>query len=239
MNSTKIKRGSRKGDNGRLLIIGGSIEYPGAVALAGMAALRAGCDYVTIAAPEQVAWTVNTICPDLVTLKCKGDYLTRQEGILEREYDAVLIGNGLGKKGIPFARRIIPRIKTSLVIDGDAIGCISLDKLNDTLLTPHLGEYQRLKGAIGTNTILLKGPVDQIITRKRTYKNHTGNSYMTKAGTGDVLAGLCAGLRSLGYSALQSARKAAYINGKAGESLNRPFLASELLEEISNLLNET
>ncbi|MFO7710372.1 MAG: NAD(P)H-hydrate dehydratase [Candidatus Woesearchaeota archaeon] len=238
MNSTRIKRGSRKGDNGRLLIIGGSIEYPGAVALAGMAALRAGCDYVTIAAPGKVAWTVNTICPDLVTIKCKGDYLTKEEINLEG-YDTVLIGNGLGKKGIPFARRIIPKIKVPLVIDGDAIGCISLDRLNDTLITPHMGEYKRLKGDIGTNTILLKGPVDKIITSKRTYQNHTGNSYMTKAGTGDILAGLCAGLRSQGLSALQSARKAASINGKAGESFNRPFLATELLEEISNLLNET
>ncbi|HJO01373.1 MAG TPA: NAD(P)H-hydrate dehydratase, partial [Candidatus Woesearchaeota archaeon] len=57
----KRKKSSKKGDNGRVLIIGGSKEYVGAVALAGLAALRSGCDWVTVAAPEKVAWAVNCL----------------------------------------------------------------------------------------------------------------------------------------------------------------------------------
>ena len=54
------KKTSHKGENGYVLLIGGSEEYAGAVALAGLAALRTGCDSVTIAAPEKVAWAINT-----------------------------------------------------------------------------------------------------------------------------------------------------------------------------------
>src|SRR3989344_5124285 len=46
------KKTSRKGENGRALIIGGSPEYVGALTLAGLGALRAGCDVVTIAAEK-------------------------------------------------------------------------------------------------------------------------------------------------------------------------------------------
>ena len=61
------KRDSHKGDNGRLLIIGGSPEYTGAPALAGVAALRSGADSVVVAAPEKVAWAINRLSADLVT----------------------------------------------------------------------------------------------------------------------------------------------------------------------------
>ena len=61
-----------KGDSGRVLIIGGSERYSGCLALAGIAALRAGCDWVTIAAPEKVAWAVNCMTKDIVSVKLKG-----------------------------------------------------------------------------------------------------------------------------------------------------------------------
>ena len=62
------KKTSRKGDNGHVLIIGGSTEYVGALVLSGLASLRAGCDSVTVAAPEKVAWVVNQYSPDLITM---------------------------------------------------------------------------------------------------------------------------------------------------------------------------
>ena len=70
----KRKKKSHKGDNGRALIIGGSEDYIGALALAGLACLRSGCDLVTIAAPEKVAWAVNCLSSDLITKKVKGTY---------------------------------------------------------------------------------------------------------------------------------------------------------------------
>ena len=62
------KRGltSYKGENGRVLVIGGSKDYVGAPGLVGMAALRTGVDLVTIAAPEKAAWVINSYSPDLI-----------------------------------------------------------------------------------------------------------------------------------------------------------------------------
>ena len=91
----KRRKDSKKGDNGRVLIIGGSKDYIGAVALAGLAALRSGVDWVTIAAPEKVGWAINALSPDLVVKKYKGDDFcaARAKDILnfEKEFNAILI----------------------------------------------------------------------------------------------------------------------------------------------------
>ena len=71
------KKNSKKGENGSVLIIGGSEQNVGSITLAGLAALRAGCDIVTIAAPEKVAWTVNRTVPDLLTYKIKGQFTVK------------------------------------------------------------------------------------------------------------------------------------------------------------------
>ena len=93
---------SHKGDFGKVLIIGGSKEYAGAPALAGLAALRAGADLSIIAAPEKVAWAINCLSPDLITRKFMGDYFTLKHAKevirLAISADAVLIGNGIGMK---------------------------------------------------------------------------------------------------------------------------------------------
>ena len=70
------KRGDHKGDNGRVLVIGGSQDLVGAPAMAALAALRSGADLVAVAAPEQVAWAINTYAPDLITKKFEGDFFT-------------------------------------------------------------------------------------------------------------------------------------------------------------------
>ena len=98
----KRKPKSHKGDNGKILIIGGSRDYVGAVALAGLAALRAGVDWVTIAVPEKVGWAINALTSDLVVKKLKGDNLglKHYKKIIDlaKDFDAVLIGNGVGIK---------------------------------------------------------------------------------------------------------------------------------------------
>ena len=88
---------SHKGDHGKVLIVGGSKDYIGAPALAGMAALRTGCDWVTIACPEKVAWAINSMYPDLITKKFPGDIFHFEDVKhiidLSESFDAVLIGN--------------------------------------------------------------------------------------------------------------------------------------------------
>ena len=146
----KRKKDSKKGDNGRVLVIGGSKDYIGAVALAGLAALRSGCDWVTIAAPEKVAWAINAISPDLVTIKLKGDYFSLKHyseiAKLAKKHDIVLLGNGLGlrKETKSFVKKIIKKINNPKVIDADGIKSLSLGDLENSIITPHIKELEIL-----------------------------------------------------------------------------------------------
>ena len=249
----KRKATSKKGDNGRVLIIGGSKDYVGAVALAGLAALRSGVDWVTVAAPEKIAWAVNSLSSDLVTVKLKGDYISLKhvEKIkkLAKKYDVVLIGNGMGLRNETkqFLKKII-KIKNLKVVDADGLNQIRLQDVKNSILTPHHKEFSILlknsgldennfRKSLKNNVILLKASVDQIISKNKVLFNKTGNAGMSKAGTGDVLAGLTAGFLGQGLSLFQSAVNAAYFNGLIGDILLKKkkgftYLASDMVEEI-------
>jgi NAD(P)H-hydrate epimerase len=251
------KRKNIKGQNGRVLVIGGSKEYVGCVALAGIAALRAGADWVTVAAPENVAWAINALSADLITVKCDGGYFSKKHAAqivkLSQKFDAVLIGNGLTtkKETCAFVQSIIKRIRKPLVIDADAIKVLKIQDVTNAIFTPHQKEFEMLlknsnlnleniQKNIGNNVILLKGVIDNIITKDRIYYNKTGNPGMTKAGTGDVLAGLCVGFLAQNKDLLQSAINAAYINGLAGDNLKKKkwysYIASDLLYELREMI---
>ena len=143
----KRKPESHKGDNGRLLIIGGSVDYIGAVMLAGMAAFRCGIDIVTIAAPEKVSWAINTFSPDFITKKFKGEFFRVEQANkmikLSNDFDSVLIGNGMGirKQTLRFSQKIIKNIKKPKVIDADAIKALGFD-VNNSIITPHENELK-------------------------------------------------------------------------------------------------
>ena len=250
------KKTSHKGENGRLLVIGGSHEYSGAVALAGMAAYRTGCDWVTLAVPEKVGVAVSSIYPDLVVKKYHGDDFcaSRAKDILkfEKSFDAVLIGNGIGMHAKTFCKKFVAESTKPLVIDADAIKSIRLQDVDNAILTPHKGEFAMLlknsrlnednyRKYLGNNIIILKGPADQIITKDNILYNKTGNAGMTKAGTGDVLAGICAGYLAQGLSPIQAAINATFINGFVGDKLLKErkgcysFVASDILGDLKKV----
>ena len=268
---------SHKGDNGKVLVIGGSKDYVGAVALAGLAALRSGADWVTVAVPEKVGWAISALTLDLVVKKYKGDYFSLKNSSeiikLSNGFDAVLIGNGIGvnietKK---FIKKIIKNKKLK-VIDADGIKSSSIDIVGDSIITPHNKELEifllnsnidkktikkiineksiikksklikkNLKKFLNkNNVILLKGEVDAIISKDKIKLNKTGNAGMTKAGTGDVLAGLCVGFLAQSRDLFQSAVNAAYFNGLIGDILLKKkkgftYLASDMVDEIKKL----
>jgi NAD(P)H-hydrate epimerase len=248
----KRKKDSHKGQNGEALIIGGSENYTGALALAGLAALRTGADWVTVAAPEKVAWAINCLTPDLITKKAKGGHF--QERHLKEmlnlagKHDAVLIGNGIGLKSVPFVRKFVQRANKPMVIDADGVKAINLGDARNAILTPHHKELEmlmkksgiksekQLQKKLGDNVIVIKGKVDRIISRDRIACNKTGNEGMTVGGTGDVLSGLAVGFLCQGYSRFDSACYAAYINGKAGDMLKKKkgysFIASDLVDAL-------
>ncbi|MEK6949305.1 MAG: NAD(P)H-hydrate dehydratase [Nanoarchaeota archaeon] len=275
----KRKQTAKKGDNGRVLIVGGSKEYTGAVALAGLAALRCGADWVTVAAPEKVAWAVNCLSADLVTVKLKGDYFSpvhANEVIeLANKHDVVLLGNGIGLKEETknFAQKIIKEIKKFIVLDADGIKALSSNDLRNAIITPHIKELEifmqnsNIKNSIiktitnekntqkkalliknslkeffdRNNVLLLKGAVGVVISKNNILLNKNVEPGMTKAGTGDVLAGLCAGFLAQSRNLQQSAVNATYFCGLIEKMLLKKkkgftYLASDMVMEIKKIL---
>jgi NAD(P)H-hydrate epimerase len=240
----KPKDDSHKGDNGRLLIIGGG-PYSGAPALSGLAAYRMGVDLVHIATPKKTYKIIASYSPNFIVHKLSDrifvmDDLSEVFSILEK-VDTVIIGPGIGDDPdtIGAILEFIKICNKTLVIDADAIKAISEepDILNKKtgVITPHAGEFQMLSGEkVKPNmdergnqvrdlavklgfTILLKGETDIISDGKYIKLNRTGNPAMTVGGSGDVLAGLCGGMLSKGITPFASARIGAFTNGTAGD----------------------
>ncbi|MBI2176469.1 NAD(P)H-hydrate dehydratase [Candidatus Woesearchaeota archaeon] len=255
----KRKPDSHKGENGRVLVVAGSIDYVGAAYLAGMAAFRSGVDAVVVAAPEKVAWAINCLSPDFITKKFRGDFFTaataKEIVEMSKKFDVTLIGNGVGKsiETLKFAAAVCRKIESTKVIDADAISAVRMQEVQNAIFTPHHAEYdlllrnshcseKRLQTVIGTNVILLKGRIDAIIAKGKTAYNRTGNAGMTVGGTGDVLAGLTAGILAQEKDLFKAAAAAAYVNGKAGDLLLREygygFTASDLLQELPAVLKQ-
>lgn len=269
------KKTSHKGENGYALVIGGSEEYVGAVVLAGLAALRAGCDSVTIAAPEKVAWAVHQYTPDLITHKVKGSSFNIKNAKEMIKYadlfDAVLIGNGITRKADKFCQHFIKKSQKLKVIDADALRSLSFKEFNNSIITPHEGELETmlvnsnkdflipklkianakekaeiLQGNLryflqNDNVLLLKGATDIIISKNKIIYNRTGNQGMTKAGTGDILAGLAVGFLAKTKDLFKSAVAASYINGFVGDlqlkkKKGYSFIASDILEDLEKVV---
>ena len=249
-------RDSHKGENGRLLIIGGG-PYTGAPAMAGMAALRVGADLVHIATPESSFLPIASACPAYIVHRLPGDRLTSDsvDVLLDmcQTVDAVLIGPGLGsddstKKAVT---EFVRRCDRPMVVDADGITALAGDvPKKNIIFTPHKGEYKRLAGDRDVRdaaskmgcTIVLKGSTDIITDGTKLRKNITGTPAMTTGGTGDVLAGTISGLLSKGMDPFDAGCLGAYICGRAGERCfdrySYGLIATDLIDEIAKVLKD-
>ncbi len=237
---------SHKGDFGRVLVVGGSSRYTGAPAMAAMAALRAGADLVSIAAPRWVSATIKPISPNLIVLPLESqdrlgagdvDLVIREA----EDADAVLLGPGLGAdpQTLRAAGEILRRLRDlgkPAVIDADGLKAVPPNGgWPGLVITPHAGEFRRIFGeAPGSElgervssclraargfegTILLKGHVDVICSGDRVRLNVTGNPAMTVGGTGDVLSGVTAAFLAMSGDPLRAASASAFLVGLAGD----------------------
>lgn len=239
------KNSATKGDAGRVLIIAGSEQYPGAALLAGLAALRSGCDSVRIACLKEAALAINAHSPDLVTIKLPSDPRS-QARILGKNAstaDVILVGPGLGHSLYlsELVNRNLTAIKKKLVIDADATKIVDLSKHQRAIILANKKEYAFIKGEQGSNIIVQKGPIDIIYSQKQT-KITGGHPRATVAGTGDVLAGITAAL----YAQLDDPEKAAIaastIAKKIAEELGKTqgygWIASDMFTLLPNVINQ-
>jgi len=243
----KIK--SRKGDNGKVLVVGGSYIYHGAPILSSLAALRSGADLVYTSVPKINAQSTRAISPNLIVLPLVDSKLTRGAankllGQIPHGLDSATIGMGLAIKDIESLKTLLKPLLDSdvrLSLDASALvsGILPLLPNKNVVVTPHAGEFKRLFGEIPPNsvkertsmvekyakknslTILLKGPTDIISDGQKTFLNPKNIPAMTVGGTGDVLSGIVASFLARNRNALESASAAAFVNGLAGKLVQR------------------
>ncbi|MEM3383262.1 MAG: NAD(P)H-hydrate dehydratase [Nitrososphaerales archaeon] len=166
---------SKKGDFGRLLIVGGSKEYSGAPTLAALAALRTGIDIVIIASPKSVADVIRSFSPNLIVTKLKDDYLTSKDipelKSLAERCTSILVGPGLGleeetKIAVLSFMKETGKDKPMLV-DADALKALSEEptclKNYPTIITPHAGEFEIVTHSKIAPPEKLKDRIEQVL----------------------------------------------------------------------------
>jgi NAD(P)H-hydrate epimerase len=239
------KSTSRKGDNGIVIVVGGSYIYHGAPVLSSLAALRCGTDLVYTSVPKINVTPTRAISPNLIVIPLVDQKLTlgavkKLVGALPRNLHSATIGMGLAiqeKNSLLYLVKSLLDRDVRLSLDASALIPEVLPFLanKNVVVTPHSGEFKRLFGDVPSDsqneritlveqhaldngiTILLKGPTDIISNGKTTYLCEKNTPGMTVGGTGDVLSGLVAGLLSKNRNSLESAATASFICGLAGK----------------------
>ncbi|MGB8023161.1 MAG: NAD(P)H-hydrate dehydratase [Nitrososphaeraceae archaeon] len=147
---------SKKGDNGTVLVAGGSRIYHGAPLLASMAALRAGTDIVYTAVPRSSVVSVRSSSPNIIALPLSDDKLTigsanRLVAMIPKRADSAAIGMGMSIAKPEAIVALIRQLKsdgTKLLLDASALIPEVLQEISETstIITPHPGEYKRIFG---------------------------------------------------------------------------------------------
>jgi ADP-dependent NAD(P)H-hydrate dehydratase len=239
------KKGSHKGMNGVVCVVGGSRTYHGAPYLCAMGAARTGVDLVYLAVPSMVAAPIRSLSPDLIVLPLPDGKLTRGNASRLASWlpplECIGIGPGLGPQNPNELKNALAMLSAkcqTLVVDADALRPVILEAPKDQrekmIVTPHAGEFERLFGEKVPDdlaarvalvrkaaddhgvVVLLKGPTDVISDGDKVGLNVTHSAAMTVGGTGDVLTGVTSGLAAKGMGRFDAASCAAYINGLAG-----------------------
>jgi len=239
------RKDSHKGDNGVVLVVGGSWLYHGAPVLSALAALRTGADLAFVAVPRQIVASVRAQSPNIIAYPMPDAKVTigSAQKLLRwlPSIDSAVVGPGMGRQETSGMIRLVTELSNrdvKLVLDADALvrDVVSAVAGKDVVITPHAGEFQRLfdtklevgnlrkradevanMAAEARVVILLKGQIDIVSDGTRTVVNRTGSPAMTVGGTGDVLSGVVAALMAQGASPLDAAVAGARVNGLSGE----------------------
>ena len=255
------KRFSHKGTFGHGLLIAGSYGMAGASILAAKACLKSGIGLLTVHVPIHNHDLLQTTVPEAIVHTDIQERYFAQPMHLHR-YSALAIGPGLGQEE-DTALAMMEQIQGSslpIVLDADAINILSthrnwLSRLpKRCILTPHLGELERLIGkcmdtyerltkvkelaAYLQSYIIVKGAWTTIVTPEGNYYfNPTGNPGMATGGSGDVLTGILLGLLAQGYSREEACKLGVYIHGLAGdiaaeEKTQMGMTAADIIEAL-------
>jgi len=253
---------AHKGNFGHALIMGGSFGKIGASLLATKACLRTGAGLTTAYIPACGYDILQIGAPEAMCLTDPNfNFLTALPQY--ENFSAIGLGPGIGTEE-PTQKLVIQLInncKQPLVLDADALNCLSTnpESLKSlppySILTPHPKEFERLFGKCANDferlskarkkakefniIIILKSHHSAIVLPNgEVYFNSTGNSGMAKGGSGDVLTGIVCALLSQNYAAKDAAILGVYLHGLAADIAilqiaKESLLASDQINTIS------
>lgn len=248
------KPDSRKGENGRVLVIGGSKLFHAASFWSACMAAKI-VDMVHFSSPQMEN-------NELMRVRAKEKFW---EGIVVdwesvehyiQEDDCILIGPGMerGEETRQIVNELLQKYPNKRwVVDGGALQEVDPVLLNEKMIvTPNKREMEILQNKLTTQqtnkltdfgvTVLAKGQIDVITRGDERVEIEGGTGAMTKGGTGDVLAGIVAGLYAKS-SAMAACVVASQANKMAGERLEKrvgPFFgASDLIGEVQKVLGQS
>jgi hydroxyethylthiazole kinase-like uncharacterized protein yjeF len=267
-----------KDQRGRVLVVGGSLEVPGAALLAGVAALRAGAGKLQIATARSIGPHLALAVPEALVA---GLPETEDGGIdpgaaevllpRVRRCDAVLVGPGMMDQDAVLAltaRLLSEAPAVSLALDAPASSASPPcarpcgPHAGRVVITPHAGEMAALldieRDAVEADplshareaasllqvVVALKGGRTHIVTPQGAAWTYAeGQVGLATSGSGDVLAGVVAGLLARGATPVEAAIWGVALHGEAGNRLSRRvgplgFLARELLSEIPGAMRD-
>lgn len=252
---------AHKHARGHVMVVSGGLTQTGAARLAAVGALRAGAGLVTVLSPPD-ALMVHAAHLTAVMLRKVSEPAALAEAVADAR--AVVVGPALGlaadKREAVMA---VARGPSPAVLDADVFSLFRDDPetlfadLRPTdVLTPHVGEFNRVfpgvtaaarnrieaaKEAAGKAgaIVLLKGP-DTVIAAPdgRCAVNATGTPYLATAGSGDVLAGIIAGLIAQGMDSFLAACAGAWLHGRCGEALGPGLTAEDLPGALPSVLRQ-
>lgn len=266
---------AHKGDFGRLLVVAGSIDYPGAALLTGLGAMRAGAGLVRIATGESVAARLAGRIPEVTWmaldeeapgLLSPGGW--RRLATESPDYDAVVIGPGLGRQPSTLrrARSLIVSLRPPAVVDADGLNALAgaarwwQGVRGSLVLTPHPGEFARLIGeeppasdddearatAAGAaavrwgQVVVLKGAHSVVADPGgRLLQSGVASPALAGAGSGDVLSGVVGAFLASGSEPFEAAACGVAVHAAAGLlAEQRIGRAGVMAGDIAGLLPE-
>lgn len=251
---------SHKGDNGRLVIVGGDHGTAGAIRMTGEAALRTGAGLVRVLTRSENIGPIITARPELMVHE-----LTAQSLDESLEWaDVVVVGPGLGQQAWgKDALRKIENFRKPMLWDADALNLLAInpDKRHNRILTPHPGEAARL-----LNCSVAEIESDRLLSARRLVKRYggvvvlkgagtviacesgetgiidAGNAGMGSGGMGDVLSGIIGALAGQKFSLYDAACAGCVAHGAAADRLaarygTRGMLATDLFSTLRRVVN--
>ena len=229
---------------GMVAVIGGAM--PGASELAALAAAHAGAGYVQLLEPEPRFGP-----PHAIVRRVAAD---PGQALDDKRIGAVVIGPGLGRDSEAECT-LAAALESGrpLVIDGDALHLFGSRKSTaPTILTPHEGEFramfpdlrdgskvERARAAAARNgaVIVYKGADTAVAAPDgRAALAGVASTWLSTAGTGDVLAGAIGAMLARGLAPFEAAQAGVWLHGEAARRAGRAFLADDLARHLSDAL---